>query len=172
LHCSEAGYRVAIATPIPTGRAADLVYGDEPRRSMKKAVIAILVLCATGVGILLFSPAPAHHPDYYVSRGVMSPLPATLHHVKTLCLFEPSFGDGACVAAYSISAADFDLLRKTRPWASGFVNATFKPERYFTSVWPGTAPEFESYHFVIDQTQDVEMAVSKDHTKVIFSIKI
>ncbi len=136
---------------------------------MKKAIIAILLLCAIGIGVLLFPLPAGHHPDHYVPK-IVSPFPSTLRHVKTLRLFEPTLGDGFCVAAYSISARDFDLLLKARPWASGFRNSRTKPAQYFASVWPGTPSEFESYHFTIDDTHDVDLAVSKDHTKIIFSM--
>jgi len=144
---------------------------------MKKWFKILAGLAMIGITYLalsaIFLPQPSsRHPDFYVSRAVIAPFPATLHHVRTLSLFEPSLGDGLCVAAYSIAPGDFERLLQAHTWTEGFITGNFDAEKNFRTAWPTAAPEFEAYHFTIDNRSYVDMAVSRDHTRIIFYMPI
>jgi hypothetical protein len=71
---------------------------------MKRWILALasMVLMGLFVAIVLVPWRRSRHPDDYVSKEIVSPLPTTLRHVKTIRLFEASMGEGYCMAAYSI----------------------------------------------------------------------
>jgi hypothetical protein len=137
---------------------------------MKKAVLILIALCLLGVGFLLFYQPTARHPDYYLSRTLGMPLPQTLQHVKTLSLVVPTFGEGHCIAAYSIHPKSFELFLQALDWKPGPIDGSLEPSPKFASVWPGPVPELETYHVTIGEWRWVQMVVSKDHTKILFSL--
>jgi len=142
---------------------------------MKRWILALasMVLMGRFVAIVLVPwRRSARHPDYYVSKEIVSPLPTTLRHVKTLRLFKPSTGDGSCMAAYSIASDDFSRLLQARAWSNGFSIGNFEAERHFRAVWPDASAQFEAYHLPVKGWRHVDMAVSTDHTRVIFLIGI
>ena len=141
---------------------------------MKRWILALasMVLMGLFVAIVLVPWRPSRHPDYYVSKEIVSPLPTTLRHVKTIRLFKPSMGDGYCMAAYSIASDDFSRLLQARAWTNGFSIWNFETERHFRAVWPGASAQFEAYHLPVKGWRHVDMAVSTDHTRVIFLIGI
>jgi hypothetical protein len=139
---------------------------------MNKKFIVLAVVFVLGLfGAFFILPmGGSHHPDYYVSKMVINPLPASLRHVNTIYDFQPSMGGGVCIAAYCISPDDFGRLSKARDWADGFLDAGFDAKISFRSVWPDSETEFDAYHFSIGEMQWVDMAVSRNRTKIIFSI--
>ncbi len=141
---------------------------------MKRWILALasMVLMGLFVAIVLVPWRRSRHPDDYVSKEIVSPLPTTLRHVKTIRLFEASMGEGYCMAAYSIASEDFSRLLQARAWTNGFSIGNFEAERHFRAVWPGASAQFEAYHLPVKGLRHVEMAVSTDHTRVIFLIGI
>ena len=144
---------------------------------MKKWFIRLAGLILIGVvglavAAVFFPWRSSRHADYYISRTVISPFPPTLHHVKTIYLFEPSLGEGHCIAAYSITPDDFARLFQARAWASGFVTGNFEAERHFRAAWPAATTKFEAYHITIDESRYVDMAVSTDHARIVFLMSI
>ena len=134
--------------------------------------VAVSLTVIASAWLLMTISPPEHHPDYYLSRAVIAPLPATLHHVKTIGLTVPLMGDGFCTAAYSVTPEDFARLFQARPWSVGLITGNSDMERRFRAVWPGTPTPFEAYHFTIDEWRYVDMAVSTDHTKIIFYLPL
>ena len=59
----------------------------------------------------------------HMERYVVSPLPPSMVHVKTLDLFRPIMGDGHCWVAYEMKPDDFDniLHKGKKPWHSGLI---------------------------------------------------
>jgi hypothetical protein len=142
--------------------------------AMKRWILALASIVLTGlfVAIVLVPWRTSRHPDHYVSREIVSPLPTTLRHVKTIRLFKASMGDGDCMAAYSIASDDFSRLLQARAWTNGFSIGNFEAERHFRAVWPDASAQFEAYHLPVKGWRHVDMAVSTDHTRVIFLIGI
>lgn len=142
---------------------------------MKKLLFAGLVLCAIGFGlwVLLVSSTPNHDGDYYVALSLGSPFLVPLRHVKTLSLDVPTFGDGHCMAAYTVTAEDFERLLEAQPRRAE--PGTGDPStlgRHFPSVWPGAPSDFETYHLDLSDDDFAQMVVSTDHTRIILMVRV
>jgi len=113
----------------------------------------------------------------FVASNIISPQPATMirykmHGFQKVTI--PGEPD-SCVAAYKLSPEDFALILKAHKWVTPRnVSAADK----FHSAWPEYKGAIELYYYDVGTADDPDtgghstvMAVSKDHTKLVFDTR-
>jgi len=142
------------------------------------ALLAIPLLIITGACLYdAYEPVSLKEEAYaedFVDSDIISPRPATMVRYKTLDFHEGNIAGDAdsCIAAYTLRSEDFELILKAHKWVTP---KTFSAVNEFRETWPSYKGEIESYYYDVgDASADLSgrstvMAVSKDHTKLVFS---
>ncbi len=115
------------------------------RRAIKYIFIAVFV-CVVAVVIFLTFRGDRSEQGF-MEKYIVSPLPASMVHVKTLRLNAPWFGKGDCAVAYEIAPQDLDAILQGSKLP---VRAMPIPESQqnmmgaaFQQVWPDEADKLQ-----------------------------